>query len=117
MIKPPPPDRAAVAGAARATLRQARYRVLDRDWDSRDGHQLDLIAEAPGKAGRRLDAGPRPGRMRAPRPHDGQVTHPPTPPGRAVAWATVHGLCYAVIQVDVFGLDHDGRPVHVKAVS
>jgi hypothetical protein len=34
----------------------------------------------------------------------------------AVAWAAAHGLRYAVIQVDVFGLNRDSQPVHVKAV-
>jgi Holliday junction resolvase-like predicted endonuclease len=35
----------------------------------------------------------------------------------AVAWAAAHGMRYAVVQVDVFGLTRDGQPVHVKAVS
>ena len=117
MIKPPPPDRAAVSGAARAALQQAGYRVLDHDWDSGDGHQLDLVAEAPGKAlvavrvlaPSRADAE---GRARAmARSHIRRLRQ------AAVAWATAHGRRYAVIQVDVFGLACDGQPVHVKAVD
>ena len=117
MSKPPPPDRPAVTSAAQATLRQAGYRVLDHDWDSGDGHQLDVVAEAPGKVlvAVRVLAPSRAGtegRARAmAKSHIRRLRQ------AAVAWATAHGLRYAVIQVDVFSLDHDGQPVHVRAVS
>jgi len=118
MTKPPPPDYPAVASAAQATLRQAGYRVLDHDWSSGDdGYQLDLVAEAPGKV---LVAV----RVLAPSLADPErrartmaKSHIRRLRQAAVAWSTGHGLRYAVIQVDVFGLARDGRQVHVKAVG
>ena len=117
MTKPPPPDRSAVTDAAQATLQQAGYRVLDHDWASGDGHQLDLVAEAPGKAlvavlvlaPSRADTGRRARAMA--KSHIRRLRQ------AAVAWAAAHGRCYPVVQVDVIGLARDGQPVHVKAVS
>jgi len=117
MTRPAPPDRSTVTDAAQATLRQAGYRLLDHDWDSGDGHQLDLVAVAPGNAlvavrvlaPSRADTGHRARTMA--KSHIRRLRQ------AAVAWATAHGLRYAVIQVDVFGLACDGQPVHVKAVD
>jgi Holliday junction resolvase-like predicted endonuclease len=117
MPKKPPPDRIAVADAAQATLQQAGYRVLDQDWVSGDGRQLDLVAEAPGKAlvavrvlaPSRADTERRARTMA--RSHIRRLRQ------AAVAWAAAHGRSYPVVQVDVIGLARDGHPVHVKAVS
>jgi len=113
----PPPDRSAVTDAAQAALQQAGYRVLDLDWESGDGHQLDLVAEAPGQALTVV-------RVLAPSRADTErrartmaKSHIRRLREAAVAWAAAHGRSYAVIQVDVIGLARDGRPVHVKAVS
>ena len=113
----PPPDRSAVTDAAQATLQHAGYRVLDLDWDSGDGHQLDLVAEAPGQA---LTAV----RVLAPSRADTErrartmaKSHIRRLREAAVVWAAAHGRSYSVIQVDVIGLARDGHPVHVKAVS
>jgi Holliday junction resolvase-like predicted endonuclease len=117
MTKPPPPDRSTITDAAQATLQQAGYRVLDHDWSSGDGHQLDLIAEAPGKA---LTAIRVLGPSRADTERRARAmakSHIRRLRQAAVAWAAAHGRSYAVVQVDVFGLASDGHPVHVKAVS
>jgi len=113
----PPPDRSAVTEAAQATLQEAGYRVLDQDWDSGNGHQLDLVAEAPGQA---LTAV----RVLAPSRADTErrartmaKSHIRRLREAAVAWAAAHGRSYSVVQVDVIGLARDGHPVHVKAVS
>jgi Holliday junction resolvase-like predicted endonuclease len=118
MTKPPPPDRSTIMDAAQATLQQAGYRVLDHDWTSDSGqHQLDLIAEAPGKA---LVAVRVLAPSRADTEHRARTmakSHIRQLRQAAVAWATAHGRCYGVVQVDVIGLALDGHPVHVKAVS
>jgi Holliday junction resolvase-like predicted endonuclease len=113
----PPPDRSAVTDAAQATLQQAGYRVLDHDWTSDSGHQLDLVAETSAKtltavrvlAPSRADTERRARTMA--KSHIRRLRE------AAAAWAAAHGRTYAVIQVDVFGLARDGHPVHVKAVS
>ena len=117
MAKRPPPDRPAVTKAALVTLQRAGYRILDHDWTSGDGHHLDVVAETPGKA---LTAVWVLAPSRADIEHRARTmakSHIRRLRAAAVAWATAHGRRYAVIQVDVFGLDRDGRPVHVKAVS
>jgi Holliday junction resolvase-like predicted endonuclease len=116
MPKKPPPDRSTVTDAAQATLRRAGYRVLDHDWASEDGHQLDLVAEAPGTvltavwvlAPSRADTERRARTMA--KSHIRRLRQ------AAVAWAAAHGRSYAMVQVDVIGLGRDGQPVHVKAV-
>jgi Holliday junction resolvase-like predicted endonuclease len=117
MTKPPLPDRSTVIDAAQATLQQAGYRVLDHDWNPGDGHQLDLVAEAPGKAlvAVRVLAPSRADTERRARAM--AKSHIRRLRQAAVAWAAAHGWSYSVIQVDVIGLGLDGHPVHVKAVS
>jgi Holliday junction resolvase-like predicted endonuclease len=117
MPSKPLPDRTAVTDIAQATLRQAGYRVLDHDWESGDGHQLDLVAEAPGKVLTvvRVLAPSRAGTERRARAM--AKSHIRRLRQAAVAWATAHGQSYSVIQVDVIGLARDGEPVHVRAVS
>jgi Holliday junction resolvase-like predicted endonuclease len=117
MTKPAPPDRSTVTDAAQAILRQAGYRVLDHDWSFGDGHQLDLVTEAPGKA---LVAVQVLAPSRADAEHRARTmakSHIRRLRETAVAWAAAHGRSYAVVQVDVIGLARDGHPVHVKAVS
>jgi Holliday junction resolvase-like predicted endonuclease len=115
-VTKPPPDRSAVTDAAQATLQLAGYRVLDHDWTSDSGHQLDLVAEAPGQAltAVRVLAPSRASTERRARAM--AKSHIRRLREAAVAWAAAHGRSYAVVQVDVFGLARDGHPVHVKAV-
>ena len=117
MTKPPPPDRSTITDTAQATLQQAGYCVLDRDWSSGDVHQLDLVAEAPGKAlvAVRVLAPSRADTER--RARTMAKSHIRRLRQAAVAWAAAHGRRYSMVQVDVFGLDRNGHPVHVKAVS
>jgi Holliday junction resolvase-like predicted endonuclease len=91
--------------------------VLDHDWNSGDGQQLDLVAEAPSKSlvAVRILAPSRADTER--RARTMAKSHIRRLRQAAVAWAAAHGRSYAVVQVDVFGLARNGHPVHVKAVS
>ena len=117
MAKPPPPDRSTITDAAQAALYQAGYRVLDRDWTSDKGHQLNIVAEAPGSKALTAVRVLTPSRADTERrARDMAKSHIRRLRQAAVAWAAAHGRSYAVVQVDVFGLARDGHPVHVKAV-